>query len=968
MVEPALMSKETKMKSIPMKLSLALASLALFGAVATSSASAAFGIHAFDGQVTADAGGAAFTQALGHPYEAKTWIAFNTDGVSEGGKPLPDGNVKDLAVNVPPGLIGNPTVADHCTEGQMESGTCPPEAQVGFMIVDISNGLPRSGAAVYNMVPRDGNVAEFGANVLSNAIVHIVPVVRSNGDYGLRLESNGTSQAVPVTNVQVALWGVPSDSSHDPLRLQGGGTVACFEFIPGLGVLCPEGNASSTLPDKPFLTNPGNCSAGPLTTTARANSWQNPGVEVETSFTSHLPPGYPLEPSEWGASTGVDGCDGVKFEPAFEATPDNAIAGSPTGLSVNLSFDQAGLEEKEGRAASPLRDAKVTFPEGLAINPAAASGLQACSDAQLGLASTKPASCPGGAKIGVASATSPLLNEYDEAGNVVLGPGGVPVLEKLTGGVYVRSQASGDPESGEMFRLALVLENKKRGLQIKLPGKVRANRATGQLVASFENNPQLPVAEVNLDLNSGPRATLVAPSTCGSKTISAELTSWSGQSISLSDSFDVTGCKAARSFSPTLEAGVENPVGGTHSAFNLRLMRGENEKELTALNVSTPPGLAAYLKGVSYCSDAAITAAASQLGAAELAAPSCPSASQIGQVTVGAGAGPLPYYVNTGRVYLAGPYKGAPLSLAIDTPAVAGPFDLGNVLTRAAVNVNPETAELSVFSDPIPTILGGVPLNVRDLRVAIDRPQFMVNPTNCEAMSIGARVSGSEGGSAQLDSRFQVADCASLAFAPKLALNIKGGHKRGAYQKLKAVLTQPKGQAGIGKVSVAMPHSIFLAQEHIQTICTRPRFAAGTCPKGSIYGKARAFTPLLDQPLEGPVYLRANGGERELPDLVADLHGQIDVELVGYIDSVNGGIRTRFQNVPDAPVSKFVLNMKGGKKSLLVNSRNVCKSTSRATVKMDGQNGKVNDFRPLLKNSCGAKGTKQANNNRRGSN
>jgi hypothetical protein len=289
----------------------------------------------------------------------------------------------------------------------------------------------------------------------------------------------------------------------------------------------------------------------------------------------------------------------------------------------------------------------------------------------------------------------------------------------------------------------------------------------------------------------------------------------------------------------------------------------------------------------------------------------------------------------------------------IKVPAQAGPFDLGTVVTRAGIYVNPETAQVTVKSDPLPQILEGVPISYRNIHVEVNRPEFVINPTNCNALQSSARVTSSKGAVANPTDGFQATNCAKLGFDPTISLSVKGGTKRGSYQKLRAVLKAKKGQANIGRVSVALPHSEFLAQNHINTICTRVQFAANACPKGSIYGRARAFTPLLSKPLEGPVYLRSSS--HPLPDLVMALNGQIDIDLVGRIDSVDGGIRSTFDTVPDAPVTKFVLEMKGGKKSLLVNSRNLCAGPNKATVKMDGQNGRLHDFRPVLGTSCGKK-------------
>ncbi|HYG96769.1 MAG TPA: hypothetical protein VD741_06630, partial [Solirubrobacterales bacterium] len=317
--------------------------------------------------------------------------------------------------------------------------------------------------------------------------------------------------------------------------------------------------------------------------------------------------------------------------------------------------------------------------------------------------------------------------------------------------------------------------------------------------------------------------------------------------------------------------------------------------------------------------------------------------------TVGAGAGATPFHLS-GPVWLTGPYKGAPLGLAVAIRAVAGPYDLGTVVVRQALHVDPTTAAVTAVSDPLPSILEGIPLRIRTVDVTIDRPGFTVNPTSCAERRIAGALSSTAGATHQAGVRFQVGDCASLGFGPKLSLRLKGGTKRAAHPRLQAVLRQPAGQANIDRVSVALPRSVFLEQAHIRTVCTRVQYAAGNCPAGSVYGYARAFSPLLDEPLQGPVYLRSS--DNKLPDLVASLDGQIHIDLVGRIDSVRGGIRTTFERVPDAPVSRFVLQMKGGKKSLLVNSTNLCRGKHRAAVKMTGQNGKRRSSAPGLRTDC----------------
>jgi hypothetical protein len=391
----------------------------------------------------------------------------------------------------------------------------------------------------------------------------------------------------------------------------------------------------------------------------------------------------------------------------------------------------------------------------------------------------------------------------------------------------------------------------------------------------------------------------------------------------------------------------------------IKLGRKDGEQELTQLDFTLPPGLSAKLAGVAYCPEEAIAAAKGRTGKEELANPSCPTSSELGTVDTSAGVGSEPVHVG-GHVYLAGPYKGAQLSSVVITPAVAGPFDLGNVVVRAPLYVNPETAQITAKSDPIPTILEGIPLKVRSVEIVVGRSGFSLNPTSCEPMQFGATMSGGSGATATGGSRFQVGGCSALPFNPQLSLKVFGKTNRNAKPRFKAVLTAQPGEANIARAQVNLPHSLFLEQNHIRTICTRVQFAEGNgngsaCPAGSIYGFARAYSPLLDRALEGPVVLRANGGERDLPDIVAALSGQINIALWGKVDSgPNEGLRNTFEVVPDAPVSRFELEMKGGKKGLLVISENLCsrKAKTKAIVRMTGQNGALKKWKPKVKNQC----------------
>ena len=536
----------------------------------------------------------------------------------------------------------------------------------------------------------------------------------------------------------------------------------------------------------------------------------------------------------------------------------------------------------------------------------------------------------------------------------------------------------------------------ERGIVIKQAGKVTPDRKTGQLVTTFDDLPQLPFSTFRLQFRDGGRAPLVTPPACGTYDITARFVPWSAQdpenpapdevvartsSFAVERGVDGGACPAGGmpAFHPGLDAGTLNNAAGSFSPLSVRLTRRDGEQEFTHFSFKLPPGLSGKLAGVPACSDAAIAAAKARTGPhggqEELEAPSCPAASAIGRTLVGAGVGSILTYV-PGKVYLAGPYNGAPLSIAAITAAKVGPFDLGTVVVREALRVNPETAEVFIDatgSDPIPHIIQGIPVHARDIRVYVDRPEFTLNPTSCEPSSIASTVLGSgldfgseaDDNPVTVTTRFQAADCQALPFRPKLGIRLVGGTHRGANPKLRATLHMHGfGEAAIARASVTLPHSEFLDQSHIRTVCTRVQFAAGAgngaeCPKGAVYGYARAWTPILDEPVEGPVFLRSSS--HPLPDLVAALHGsRIDVNLVGRIDSVgNGQIRTTFESVPDAPVTKFVLAMQGGRKGLLENSTDICQGQHRVRLVFDGHNGKRSTSQPALKGDCGGKKKRQ---------
>jgi hypothetical protein len=912
---PSFLSRSAKHACMALSVSLAAICLAL---VCASSAVAALEVEDFSA-VVADSNGIRATQAGGHP-DFSTRIALQR-GVDGEGHVVVEESAKDIDVALPAGVVGDPT-GPKCTLSGMRIGElaafapdCPPEAQVGIAYASLALGLSStfdSSFPIFNIEPPAGVPARLAFNALG-VVVIIDASVRAGGDYGITAKIKDLTQTIPLVSSTVKLWGVPADPANDDERF------AEHSYTPG--------GTPSKAPLRPFMTAPTRCS-GDFSTKLRARSWLDP----ETWVLLNLDKDVNGEPFE-----GL-GCENLDFKPKIDVAVGQTAADSPAGFDLNLSLPQN--DDPDGLATAHLKKAVVKLPEGMAINPASADGLASCSSAQIALSSEASPTCPDASKIGTVTVDTPVLDE------------------DLTGNVFLAKQADNPFNS----TLAMYLVAEGSGVVIKLPGRIAADPVSGQVTATFDNNPQLPFNDLSVHLNSGYRAPLLTPPTCGSKQVTASFSSWAmpDETVTSSDSFAVTsgpngGPCPNGAFNPTMKAGTTSPIAGTYSPFVMSLRRDDGTQRLQSLGVTFPEGLLGKLAGIPYCPDATLAGISGTegTGAAQIASPSCPAVSQVGTVSVGAGAGATPFYANTGKAYLAGPYKGAPLSLAIVTPAVAGPFDLGSVVVRNALNVDPVSAKLTAVSDPLPTILHGIPLDIRDIRISIDRSGFTLNPTSCAPMRFSGSATGTSGAIAPLGSRFQVTNCAALGFGPKLALRLSGPTHRSAHPKLRAVLTARKGDANIGRAQVTLPKTEFLENAHIKTICTRVQYAAKACPAKSIYGYAKAWSPLLDQPLEGPVYLRSSS--HELPDLVASLDGQIHVDLAGRIDSVNARIRNTFEAVPDAPVSKFVLTMQGGKKGLLVNNTELCKTTPRAEAVFEGQNGKASIATPIVKADCGKK-------------
>lgn len=884
-------------------------------ATLAGTAHAQFGVTRFDGEVVnRDSAGnvVAATQAGSHPDEVSASIAF-TQYVDPVDGPLPVEDVKDIRVDLPAGFTGNPLATPRCSEEALESrrqGTdCPPDSQVGVVSLITTLMLPQR-LPVFNMEPPDDVPGVFAFNIGGLVPVHMRATVRSESDYGLAIEIPDISQAVPVLSTSLTFWGVPGDPSHDADR----GTV-----VDGVGnvVVCSDSpdpacrNASGQA-RRPFLTNPTKCD-GPVQTTLNMTSWR--GSSAQASFMTHLPA------PQQDVLVGPDGCDRVPFDAAMKTRPTSSRAGVPSGYSFDLSIPQD--ESPDGLAQAHLKRASVTLPEGVSISPTAAAGLTSCSDAQSGIGTLNDPTCPAASKVGTVTIDTPLLER------------------PMQGAVYIA-----DPKPGNLFRLVLTASGP--GVKIKLPGNVRPNPRTGQLVATFDNNPQLPFSNLHLEFKDGPRAALSNPPKCGTYKTSTVLTAWSGKSVTSNSSFDITrdgnGAPCPpRAFTPSFIAGVVNPVGGSSSTFSVTFGRDDEDPTLRDVTVDLPEGLTGRIANADLCKEP------------QASAGTCGEGSRIGSTTTGAGGGTNPFFL-PGRVYVTGPYNGAPFGMSIVVPAIAGPFDLGTVVVRAAIYIDRRTAALRVVSDPLPTILEGVPLLIRQVSIKVDKPGFMLAPTSCRPQSVNARIGSNENSAAAVSSRFQVGGCNALPFRPKLAIRI-GARGRTAAESttaLQATLTMPRGaQANNKSVAVTLPANVNSRLAALRGACSVEAARARTCGRDAVIGSAVALTPLLRDPLVGPVYIVRTRGNR-LPDLWVALRGQLEFDLIGRVKIVGSKLqlRTTFGEIPDVPVSMFRLNFIAGRNAALGLVRNICSKSVRrgmiAGLTMRGQNGRVMSGNPRM--------------------
>ncbi len=905
-------------------------------------------------EAVAEEGGLPFKLAGAHPYALRIHVGLEAVE-SPGGALLPQGDLRNLSLRLPPGLLANPAAAPRCSvadfhaprsspfEASASGEDCPPATQVGTVEVRAAGAERRFG--LFNLQPPPGTAAELGFAPFGEPVALAARFLPgADGAYSLQLQASNFPQAAAVSALDFRLWGVPWGASHDGER---GDCLneAEPEFPWGK---CSVGSPVAQ-PRQAYLTMPTDC-ADPLAFELTVGSWG--GDSAAAAYTEQ----------EGGRPVLPEGCGQLRFEPsAFgQLTTDRTT--SPSGFVFSLEGKTGGLTEPGGRTYSQVRRALVSLPDGVTINPSLGSGLAVCTPAQL--AAEAPGSlpgqgCPEAAKVGEFSLRTPLVGE------------------KLEGGVYMAQPD--DPATGapgaenpfdSLFAFYLIARSAQSGFLVEIPGELVPDPQTGSLSGRFDDLPQFPYSDLEIDFKTGQRAPLVTPAGCGTARTAIELVPWSGSlATASSETTSPIGagvgggpCPAGTpSFAPQVVAGSVNSNVGSYSPFYVHISRDDAEQELTSYSLVLPKGVTGRLAGVPFCSDAAIAAARASIGVAEEANPSCPAASRIGQTISGYGVGAALAYTR-GGLYMAGPYNGSPLSVVAIDPAVVGPFDLGTVVVRFAFDLDPRTAQLSMAagSDRIPHILRGVPLHLRDVRVSIDRPQFTRNPSSCEPSQLTSTMTGSgarfgdaaDDDTAVAHDHFQLLNCRTLGFRPQLGIRLRGSSRRNGYPSMRATFaSRGDRDSNLKDIVVTMPHAEFLAQEHIRGICTRPQFEAESCPPSSAYGKAVAYTPLFDQPLRGRVYLRSSS--HHVPDLVASLRsGSVRIVLEGKIGSSHGGIQASFENLPDAPIERFVLTLAGGRRGLLANSVDICASPPRASVKALGQNNVGSVFTTRLRGQC----------------
>lgn len=859
------------------------------------------------------------TQAGGHP-DLETRLTLQSPGEPEA--------AENVIVNLPEGLFGNPHAIPTCKSADLALAACPISSQAGVITIRANySGDPNyllGTAPVYDMEARSSEeTARFAFIVpILNVPISIPVEVRTAGDYGLRMTVSGITQTMPLASADITIWGFPAASENDDNRFPKG-TVGSPAGCPQQASAgCASQNGASPHPAgiavEPLTDNPSTCTEQPLTATLDVQTYQ------DSANLSHAEAEYPP----------TTGCEKQTFNPVFNTALTTGEADAPAGLDMEL---KAPLFESKAASPSNIRSATLVLPPGLSINPDAADGQTACTDAEANFDSEAPAHCPDNSKIGNFEIGTPALT----------GP--------LTGSLYF-----GEPKPGNQYRVFMIADG--FGIHSKLFASVHPATDTGQLTITVTDLPQVPFDQFNLHLFSSQRGLVATPIQCGVYTADSVFVPWnsalaaqnSRPTVSVDRGTNGRPCPGQiRPFSPRLVAGTLTPIAGAFSDFSLQLDRDDGDQFLGDLNFKMPLGFTGSLRGITYCPEAAIAHAASSAGRAEQAQPSCPASSQIGTSNVAAGPGTHPFHVE-GSIYMAGPLKGAPLSLAVITPALAGPYDYGTQVVRVALHVDPLTAQVKAVSDTVPQIIGGVPLRLRSIRVSINRPNFAINPTNCAALSVDSQGIGDQGTVTNFSSYFHVVNCSSLGFKPKMRIRQLGKRKdtkRARNPQLRFDLRTRPGDANVRSVAVTLPTAFEIDQGHLGNICAEKELAEDQCAGRTPIGRAITWTPLLDQPLSGPVF--AVSGSGGLPRLAFILNGQVNLVPRADTETMKGGrLRTTVPTVPDAPIGHFRLFVYGGKRGYLVNTRDICRHRPRVAVDYIAQNGAVRNEQVDVGTAC----------------
>jgi hypothetical protein len=914
-------------------------------------------------------GGQMDTQAGSHPFQLTTTLALNSQtrpafkeyvpGHPSQEKVLlpeaqPIAYTKDLRFNLPPGLVGNPTPLPKCSLHTFTQATafssrgqeaCPADTVVGVAVSTVANPTLDMNMAfsiaspLYALEPNIGEPARFGFQTVIGPVI-LDTSVRTGGDYGVVVTVPNIVDATFMGS-QVTFWGVPADPRHDNTR----GDECLYDGMTRIGGT--ENSCSVQGKPQPFLIMPTSCS-GPLHTTIEADSWSAPGAfGTPGEYTFQTGAGGEGEPY------GLDGCNRLSFEPSINLTPDGQQASTPTGLTVGVHVPQEAGLNPTGLADSTVRDTTVTLPVGVGLNSAGADGLSSCGLNEIGLDSSAEQSCPESAKVGTVEIETPLLPH------------------RLEGAAYLATQ-NANP-FGSLIALYLVVKDPYSGVIVKLAGQVTPDEQTGQLTSTFKNTPQLPFENLRLHFFGGSRAPLGTPALCGGYTTTAAIAPWSGNpSVNSSSVFQITSgpnggpCSDPLPFDPSLTTGSLNIQAGAFTPFTMTMSREDGNQNLDAIKLAMPPGLLGEISKVKLC------------GEAEANAGTCGPESLIGETTVSVGLGSTPFTVKGGKVYITGPYAGAPYGLSIVNPAKAGPFDLGNVVVRAKIEVNPEDAAITITSDTsgpyrIPQMIDGIPLEIKHVNVTVNRPEFTFNPTNCTPMQIGGALTSSQGAISALHVPFQVTNCAVLGFKPIFSVSTAGRTSRAKGASLNVKLTYPKApfgtQANIGKVKVDLPKQLPSRLTTLQKACPDSVFNANpaACPANSRIGTATATTPVLPVHLEGPAYFVSHGGAK-FPELIIALTGQgVTVYLHGETFISKAGITSStFRTIPDVPIGVFELHLPQGPDSALAANGNLCTSKLVMPTTFVGANGvSLKQSTPITATGCPKHKAKKAKKSKR---